>query len=220
MCLELINVSVKFSSVCWLVWVFPGRAGSRQVSISCLKLKLDYICCLLLRPFAKELMYWELIWCFCCWLVDMVFNSGGYGKVAGTWLVVWEGRRGAHGRSTGCQLAFSSPLRKVHRFIRWLHNNIISPFPLSDVAQQSAYMFGLSLFEFYAECYQETRTEASGKKWNTSQGNTTRRWLHNAQGNTAQDDWKWNIEKEDLHPNYPYSPCLQLILWSFSQLSS
>ena len=131
---------------------------------------------------------------------------------------VWG--RVAHGRSTGCQLAFSSPLRKVHRFIRWLHNNIISPFPLSDVAQQSAYMFGLSLFEFYAECYQETRTEAPGKKWNTSQGNTTRRWLHNAQGNTAQDDWKWNIEKEDLHPNYPYSPCLQLILWSFSQLSS
>ena len=39
-----------------------------------------------------------------------------------------------------------------------------APFPLSDVAQQSAYMFGLSLFEFYAECYQETRTEASGKK--------------------------------------------------------
>ena len=79
------------------------------------------------------------------------FYSGGDGKVAGTWLVVWEGRRGAHGRSTGCQLAFSSPLRKVHRFTRWLHNNIISPF--SIIGCSSAVCIYVWSFSFWVLCW-------------------------------------------------------------------
>ena len=155
MCLELINVSEKFSSVCWLVWVFPGGAGSRQISISCLKLRMDYICCLHLSPFAKELVYWELIWCFCCWLVDMVFIREETEKSpAHGW---WCGRAaGGHmADQLVANLLFPLPCEKyidlLGDFTIMLYIILKAPFPLSDVAQQSAYICLVFLCNWFCE---------------------------------------------------------------------